>query len=72
MTVAWNVISCHLKMEAANCSKILVHIYQTLLCHIQEDSSLNVYWHQIVRPQDKLDSNCTLPSLQVYAYSSLQ
>jgi len=39
-------------MEAPDCSKILVHVYQTVLCHIQEDSNLNVYWHQNVRPQE--------------------
>lgn len=68
-------------MEAADCSKILVCVYQTLLCHIQEDSNPNVYWHQTVRPEDKVHnchtydqpvSNCMLPSLQVYTCSSLQ
>jgi len=74
-------------MEAADCSKILVHIYRTVLFHIQEDSNLNVYWHQNVIPEDKvhnchttdrLVSNCcshhvcTLPLLQVCTYSSLQ
>jgi hypothetical protein len=33
-------------MEAADSSKMMVRVYQTTQCHIQEDSNLNIHCHE--------------------------